>query len=71
MLAAFLGLPEMHNTFQLPVFFLFFFFFSFSTSVIQNIGEFRAKSYFTDHQRANTMHGFRDSVLVLRIYDRY
>ena len=28
----------------------------FSASIIRNIGEFRAKNYFTDHRTANTMH---------------
>ena len=64
-----LGLRETHSTLQFPVF--FFFSLSFSAKVIQNIEEFKAKSYFTDHQRAKTIHRFRDSVLVLKIYDRY
>ena len=37
----------------------------FSANAIQNIGEFRAKSCFTDHQRANTINGFINSVPVL------
>ena len=43
----------------------------FSASVIRNIGEFGAKNYFTDHQTANTIHCFRHSVPVLKIYDCY
>ena len=43
----------------------------FSASAIWNIGEFGAKSYFTDHQRANTIHCFTDSVPVLKIYNCY
>ena len=43
----------------------------FSASAIRNIGEFGAKSYFTDHQRANTIHCFTDSVPVLKIYNCY
>ena len=38
----------------------------FPASVIWNIGEFRAKNYFTDHRTANTIHGFRYSVLVFK-----
>ena len=38
---------------------------SFFASVIRNI---RAKNYFTDHRTANTIHGFRDSILVLKTY---
>ena len=37
-------------------------------SVIRNIGKFGAKNYFTDHRIANTIHGFRDSVPVLKIH---
>ena len=40
-------------------------------SLIQNIGEFGAKSYFTDYQTANTIHSFRDSFLVLKIHGCY
>ena len=36
-----------------------------SASVIRNIREFGAKNYFTDHRRANTMHGFTAAVPVL------
>ena len=43
----------------------------FPASVIWNIGEFGAKNYFTGHQTANTIHGFRDSILVLKIHDHY
>ena len=43
----------------------------FSASAIRNIGELRAKSYFTDHQKANTIHSFTDSVPVRRIYNCY
>ena len=43
----------------------------FSASLIRNIGEFGAKNYFTDHRTANTMHGFIDSFLVLKIHDCY
>ena len=32
-------------------------------SLIHNIKKFRAKNCLTDHQRANTIHDFRDSVL--------
>ena len=42
---------------------------SFCASVIWNIREFGAKNYFTDHQTYNTIHGFRDSVLVLKLYN--
>ena len=47
--------------------------FRFSTSFIRNIGEFEAKSYFTDHRTANTIYiyGFRDSVPVLKIHGCY
>ena len=41
----------------------------FSASAIWNIREFRAKSYFTDHQRTNTIHSFRDSFVDLKIYN--
>ena len=41
----------------------------FSAGVIRNIGEFGATKYFTYHQTANKIHGFRDSVPVLKIYD--
>ena len=37
-----------------------------SASLIQNIREFGAKNYFIDHQTANTIHSFRDSVLFLK-----
>ena len=43
----------------------------FSASFIGNIGEFGAKNYFTDHRTANTIHGFRDSFLVLKILGCY
>ena len=33
--------------------------------------QFRAKNCFTDHRTANTIHGFRDSVPALEIYDCY
>ena len=42
-----------------------------SVSVIRNIGEFGAKNYFTDQRTANTIHGFKDSVPVLKIHDSY
>ena len=42
-----------------------------SASLIRNIGEFRAKKYFTDHWTANTIHGFRDSFPVLKIHACY
>ena len=42
-----------------------------SASVIRNFGKFGAKNYFTGHQAANTIHGFRDSVTVLKIYGCY
>ena len=40
-------------------------------SVIQNIGKFGKKNYFTDHRTANTIYGFRDSVPVLKMHDCY
>ena len=40
-------------------------------SVIQNIGKFGAKNYFTDHRTANTIYRFRDSVPVLKIHECY
>ena len=43
----------------------------FSANAIRNIGEFGAKSYFTDHRRANTTDSFTDSVPVLKIYNCY
>ena len=43
----------------------------FSASLIRNIGEFGAKSYFTDHRRGNALHGFLDSFPVYKIYDCY
>ena len=43
----------------------------FSASLIQNIREFRAKNYFTDHLTANTIHDFRESVPVLKIHGCY
>ena len=43
----------------------------FSASVIRNIGEFRAKNSFTDHQTSNTIPCFRDSIPVLKIHDCY
>ena len=43
----------------------------FPASIIQNIVEFGAKNYFTDHRAANTIHGFRDSVPVLKIHGCY
>ena len=64
----FLRLRETHNAWQLPVFFFFFFF---SASVIRNVRKFGAKNYFTDHQTANTIDGFKDSVPVLKTYERY
>ena len=42
-----------------------------SASVIQNIGGFGAKNYFTNHRTDNTIHGFRDSVPVLKIHSCY
>ena len=41
----------------------------FSASVTQNIGKFGTKSYFTDHQRANTINSFTDLVPVLKTYN--
>ena len=41
------------------------------TSVIWNIGKFGAKNYFADHRTANTKHGFRDSIPVLKIHSCY
>ena len=43
----------------------------FSASLIQNIGEFGAKNYFTDHQTANIIHSFRDSFQALKIHGCY
>ena len=43
----------------------------FSASLIRNIGEFGAKTYFTHHRTANTIHGFRDSFRVLKIHGCY
>ena len=40
-------------------------------SVIQNVGKFGAKNYFTDYRTDNTIHGFRDSVPVLKIQGCY
>ena len=42
-----------------------------SASLIQNIGKFRAKKHFTDHQAANTIHGFRDSFPAHKIHGCY
>ena len=41
-----------------------------SASVIRNIVEFGAENYFTDHRRANTIHGFKDSVEGRAFYSR-
>ena len=49
-------LCETHNALQLSVF--FFFFFLNSVSLIQNIVEYGAKSYFIDHRTANTIQLF-------------
>ena len=58
-----LRLRETQNALQLPVFFLFF---------CQPYPEFRgAKNYFTDNRTANTIHGFRDSVPILKIHGCY
>ena len=38
----------------------------FCASVIRNIGDFGAKSYFKDHQTAITIHGFRDQFRPLK-----
>ena len=43
----------------------------FSLSLIQNIGDFGAKNYFTDHQTANAIHSFRDSIPPVKIYGCY
>ena len=43
----------------------------FSARAIRNIGEFVAKSYFTDHQRVNTIHCFTYSFPVLKICNHY
>ena len=40
-------------------------------SVFWNIEKFGEKNYFTDHQTANTIQGFRDSVPALKIHQRY
>ena len=42
-----------------------------SASLVQNIGEFGAKSYFTDHRTANTINRFRYSFPVLKIHGCY
>ena len=42
-----------------------------SASLTRNIGKFRAKNCFTDHRRTNIIHGFRDSVPVLKIHSCY
>ena len=39
--------------------------------VVRKIGEFEAKNCFTDHQIADTIHGFRDSFAVLKTYNCY
>ena len=43
----------------------------FYASLIRTIQEFGAKNYFTDHETANTMHGFIDLFMVLKIHDCY
>ena len=43
----------------------------FSASAIWNIGVFGAKSYFTDHRRANAIHSFTDSFPAFKIYNCY
>ena len=43
----------------------------FSVSLIRNIEEFGAKNYFTDHQKADTIHDFSDSFPVLKIQGYY
>ena len=43
----------------------------FSASLILNIRKFGAKEYFTDYRTAITIHGFRDSVPVLKIQGCY
>ena len=66
---------ETHNALQLPVLFFSFFSFFLSSrdfaSVIQNIGKFGEKSCFTDHQTANTIYHFRDSVRSLKETSRH
>ena len=42
-----------------------------SASLIRNIEEFGAKSYFTDHRTAKAIHGFRYSFPVLKIHGCY
>ena len=42
-----------------------------SATLIRNIGVFGAKSYFTDHGTANTIHGFRGSFPVLKKHGCY
>ena len=42
-----------------------------SARLIWNIGEFGAKSYFTHHWTANSIHDFRDSIPVLKIHSCY
>ena len=65
-----LRLRERHNPLQLPVFFSFSYF-SFFCQPYPEYGAIRSKNYFTDHRTAHTIHGFRDSVLVLKIESRY
>ena len=55
-----LRLREKNNALQLPVFFLWF-----SQSYLE-YREFGAENCFTDHRTANAIHGFRDSVAVLK-----
>ena len=65
---SFLGLLGKQKALHLPVFSIFFF----SSSIFsQNIGEFRAKKHFTHNRTPNTIHGFRDSVLVHKMYHCY
>ena len=42
-----------------------------SASLPWNIREFGAKCFLTDHETANSMDGFRDSFLVLKIHGCY
>ena len=42
-----------------------------SASLMRNIGEFRAKHYFTGNRTAITMNRFRDSIPVLKIHGCY
>ena len=59
------GLRETQNALQLTVLLLLV------TLYPEYRGIRRAKNYFIDHRTANTIHGFRDSVPVLKIQGCY